>query len=103
MDEFNPGQSIQMQSAWETYRHKLDYSEAWYLAEDGITCTQTVAPTTEAPSDSPVHAPSASPSLSAKPSVHPSASSDPSASPSAIPSSTPTACTLADEIGRAHV
>lgn len=39
MDEFTPGQSIQMQAAWENYRHLLGSSETYTLAADGITCS----------------------------------------------------------------
>lgn len=45
MDEFNPGQSIQMQSAWENYRHLLGESQLWNVAADGVSCTQEQQPT----------------------------------------------------------
>ncbi|KAL3781324.1 hypothetical protein ACHAW5_007178 [Stephanodiscus triporus] len=57
MDQFTPGQNLRMQQAWETYRHKSGHSEAYSLAEDGVSCIYvpppTSSPTTSEPTSSP--------------------------------------------------
>jgi len=66
MDQFTPGQKMKVQQAWETYRHKLGYSELISLAADGYSCLMpgtsgvptslrpTSSPTTQPPTKAPI-------------------------------------------------
>lgn len=67
MDEFNPGQSLQMQAAWENFRHKVGESELWNVAADGVSCKQEDVPTAspEPPTPPPTSNPTTAPTTSA--------------------------------------
>jgi len=72
MDQFTPGQKMKVQQAWETYRHKVGYSELISLAADGYSCLLSGTPFTTAPTLAPTLAPTAKPSTrrpTAKPST----------------------------------
>ena len=67
MDEFTPGQSMQMHFAWEEYRHRVDYSETLSVAADGVSCSFGPVPT-QAPQP-PTPPPTPPPTLPDQPTI----------------------------------
>ena len=79
VDQFTPGQKVKLQQAWETYRHKLGYSEQFSLAADGYSCvypgmplvstmSPTLQPTTKSPTLKPTtKRPTSKPTKTPKP------------------------------------
>ena len=78
MDQFTPGQKVNLQQAWETYRHKAGYSENISLAQDGYSCLvpgmPTTSPTEPQPTGTPTSKPTKSPVvITSKPTSRPTA------------------------------
>jgi len=80
VDQFTPGQKVKLQQAWETYRHKLGYSELFSLAADGYSCvypgmptpSPTVQSTTKSPTSKPTtNRPTSKPTKTKRPTSRP--------------------------------
>lgn len=85
MDQFTPGQAVVMQQAWETYRHKLGFSEQVSIAADGFSCIMPTLPPTSKPTPRPPTSQPTPTSPISKPTPKPL-----TASPTRNPTSKPT-------------